>query len=95
MRRTLLLLVGLLALALAAPTVSSAHGGGHHGKHKKWKKAHGAGLPAPAGRVASFENGVLTIELANGSTVAGTVDDDTSIGCVTTPTPPRTPTGLR
>ncbi len=93
MRRTLLLVVGLLALALAAPTVASAHGGGHHGK--KHKKARFAGLPAPAGTVTSFENGVLTITLANGSTVSGEVDEDTWIGCVTTPAPPPTPTVAR
>ena len=93
MRRTLLLVAGLLTLALAVPTVSSAHGGGHHGK--KHKKAHFAGLPAPAGTVASYENGILTITLANGSTVAGAVDDDTFIGCVTTPAQPPTPTVAR
>jgi hypothetical protein len=99
MRRTLLLVVGLLTLALAAPTVASANGGGHghhkHHKHKKHKKAHPAGLPAPAGTVASYEDGILTIALANGSTVAGAVTDDTFIGCVTTPAPPATPAVAR
>jgi hypothetical protein len=75
MRRTLLLLVGLLALALAAPTVASA-GGGHHGKHKV-KKANLSGRAA--GTIASFDGTTLTITLANGATVAGEVDDDTDI----------------
>ncbi|HMJ02507.1 MAG TPA: hypothetical protein VK506_06175 [Conexibacter sp.] len=89
MRRTLLLVVGLLTLALAVPTVTSAHGGGHHGKHKKWKKAHRSFVPGgTAGTVTSFENGVLTITLNNGSTVSGAVDDDTFIGCVTAAAPP-------
>ena len=96
MRRTLLLVVGLLALALAASTVASAHGGGHHGKHKKYKKAHRSFVPGgTAGTVTSFESGVLTITLNNGSTVSGTVDEDTFIGCVTTTAPPPAPTVAR
>lgn len=102
MRRALLLLAaGLLTLAVAVPTVSSAHGGGHHGKHhgkhKKHKKhkARFAGLPAPAATVASFEDGVLTIELADGATVSGAVTDDTFVGCVTTPAAPPASTIAR
>ncbi len=77
MRRTLLLVVGLLALALAAPTVASAHGGGHHGKHKKAQRANLTGRTA--GTITSFDGTTLTITLANGAVVAGTVDDDTDI----------------
>lgn len=35
----------------------------------------------PAGKVASFENGVLTITLADKSTVSGKVTEDTEIEC--------------
>lgn len=80
MRRTLLLLVGLLALALAAPTVAGAHGGGHHGKHKKHGKAQRANLSGrAAGTIASFDGTTLTLTLANGATVSGAVDDDTDV----------------
>ena len=45
-----------------------------------------ARLPA---RVASFDGGVLTLTLANGSTVSGAVADETEIGCIVAdPTPP-------
>jgi hypothetical protein len=33
------------------------------------------------GEIASFENGVLTIKLANGGTVSGAVDDETEVEC--------------
>lgn len=93
MRRILLLLVGLLTLALAAPTVASAHGGGHHGKHKKHKKAQRANLSGrAAGTIASFDGTTLTITLANGSTVAGEVDDDTDIWKVKVPAAARAST---
>jgi hypothetical protein len=38
--------------------------------------------PGDAGRVASFTNGVLTITLADGSTVSGQVTSDTNINCL-------------
>lgn len=77
MRRLLLLTIGLLTLALAAPTVASAHGGGHHGKHKTSKKANLSGRAA--GTIASFDGTTLTIALANGGSVSGEVDDDTDV----------------
>lgn len=87
MRRTLLLVVGLLTLALAVPTVSSAHGGGHHGKHKKHKKAKRANLSGKtAGTITSFDGTTLTITLTGGTTVSGTVDDDTDIYTIKVPT---------
>ena len=93
MRRTLLLLVGLLALALAAPTVAGAHGSGHHGKHKKHKKAQRANLSGrTAGTIASFDGTTLTITLANGSSVAGVVDDDTDIYKIKVPSAARAST---
>jgi hypothetical protein len=76
MRRTLVLVVGLLALALAAPTIAAAHGGGH-GKHKKAQRANLSGRAA--GTITSFDGTTLTITLASGAVVAGTVDDDTDI----------------
>lgn len=80
MRRTLLLVVGLLTLALAVPTVTGAHGGSHHGKHKKHKKARGADLSGrAAGTIAAFDGTTLTITTATGGTVAGTVDEGTKI----------------
>jgi hypothetical protein len=80
MRRLLLLAVGLLTLALAAPTIASAHGR-HHGHHKhKHHKAHGAHLSGEAaGTIASFDGATLTIALVNGSTVSGAVTDDTDV----------------
>ncbi len=104
MRRILLLVAGLLALALAVPGAASAHG--HHHRHHHKVKAHHTRLkhfgaaantspstpsaPGDAGRVASFTGGVLTITLADGSTVSGKVTNDTEINCVPavqTPTP--------
>ena len=97
MRRILLLVVGALALALAVPGIASAHGRGHH-RHHHHAKAHHARLehfnapantdpsnpsaPADAGTVASFTNGVLTITLADGSTVSGKVTSDTEVNCM-------------
>ena len=91
MRRTLLMVVGILTLALAAPAVAGAHGRhhGHHGKHHKHhKKAHGADLSGnAAGTIASFDGTTLTITLANGSTVSGAVTDDTDVEAIeVTPT---------
>jgi len=78
----LLLAVGLLALALAAPTVASAHGRHHRHQHKH-HKAHGADLSGrAAGTIASFDGTTLTLTLANGSTVSGAVTDDTHINLI-------------
>lgn len=95
MRRVLLLAIAALALALSAPMLASADGRhhGHHGKHHKHKKAHRSVQPGPtAGTVTSFEDGVLTIALANGTSVSGAVTDDTEIGCVEVASPPPAPT---
>lgn len=78
MRKTLLLITGLLALALVVPAVGGAHGSGH-AKHKH-VKAKRAKLPAKAaGTVTSFDGTTLTITLNSGATVSGTVDDHTAI----------------
>lgn len=93
MRRILLLVIGVLALAIAAPSAASAHGR-HHGHHHKHKARHanirhfGAKANATdpstpdAGTVESFADGTLTIRLNNGTTVSGAVDQDTVINCI-------------
>lgn len=91
MRRILLLVIGLLALTIAAPTVASAHGK-HHRHHHKGKHARVKHFGAKAnvldpskpdaGTVESFADGTLTIRLANGATVSGAVNDDTVINCI-------------
>jgi hypothetical protein len=93
MRRILLLAIGALALALAVPSLASAHGR-HHGHHHGHKAKHanirhfGAKANATdpstpdAGTVDSFADGTLTIRLGNGNTVSGAVDQDTVINCI-------------
>lgn len=107
MRRILLLVIGVLALAIAVPSAASAHGRHHHhhhkAKHARVKhfggKANvdpaGPAAPGDAGTVASFDQttGLLTITLADGSTVSGKVTSDTNINCIpaqTTPAPTAT-----
>lgn len=84
MRRILLLVVGVLALALAAPSVASAHHGRHHKHHHRHHhKAHGADLTGrAAGTIASFDGTTLTLTLASGATVSGAVTDETEIDLV-------------
>jgi hypothetical protein len=102
MRRILLLAVGVLALAFAVPAAASAHGHGRHHGHHRHARAHHARLehfggdasssdpgttgPTDAGTVASFTGGVLTLTLADGSTVSGKVTSDTEINCMGSPT---------
>jgi hypothetical protein len=95
MRRILLLAVGVLTLALAVPVAASAHGRHHrhhhrHAAHHARARHFGAaantnptdpGTP-DAGTVTSFENGVLTITLGDGSVVRGGVTGDTVINCI-------------
>lgn len=97
MRRILLLVIGVLALAIAVPGVASAHGRHHHHHHHKAKHARvkhfggkanvdpaGPAAPGDAGTVASFDQatGLLTLTLADGSTVSGKVTGDTNINCI-------------
>jgi hypothetical protein len=98
MRRIILMAIASSALALAAPTVASAHRGHHHARHhaRKARVRHFGTLassttapstsspsaPSPAGTVKTFNEGVLTITLADGSTVSGKVTEDTEIECV-------------
>jgi len=96
MKRMLLMAVTGSALALAAPGVASAHHGKrHHARHHKHahlvkfgttssttSTAPTTTAPAqPAGKVKSFENGVLTITLADESTVSGKVTEATKLRC--------------
>jgi len=92
MRRILLLAIGALTLALAVPSLASAHGR-HHGHHRhKAKhanvrhfgaKANATDPSTPdAGTVDSFADGTLTIRLSDGNTVSGAVDHDTVINCI-------------
>ncbi len=84
MRRALLTVVGALTLALAVPVAASAHGHHHkhHGNHHR-HKAHRSDVTGSgaAATVASFDGTTLTLTLANGSTVGGTVTDHTWIVC--------------
>ena len=93
MRRILLLAIGVLTLALAVPSLASAHGRhhGHHHRHKAKQanirhfgaKANASDPSTPdAGTVDSFADGTLTIRLGNGNTVSGAVDQDTVINCI-------------
>jgi hypothetical protein len=92
MKRILLLVIGVLALAIAVPSAASAHGR-HHGHHRhkaKHARVEHFGVKADvndpsspdAGTVDSFANGTLTIRLSNGNTVSGAVDADTVINCI-------------
>jgi len=108
MRRILLLAIGALALAIAAPSVASAHGRHHGHHHHKHKAKHarvehfggnnasadpaGPAGPGDAGTVASYDQttGLLTLTLADGSTVSGKVTADTTIGCVASGAPTAT-----
>lgn len=82
----------VLAAAML-PAVASAKGH-HHRHHRKGASAHlqsfGPSSPtAPAsdnaGTVASFTGGVLTIKLADGSTVTGKVTAATELKCAAAP----------
>jgi len=111
MKRMLLMAVTSSVLALAAPTVASAHHAKHHGaSHKRHAKrarvvTFGTAALAPAsptttspapttptgetaGTVKSFEKGVLTITLKDGTAVSGMVTEETRLECQSaTPSP--------
>ena len=95
MRRIMLMAVTSSALALAAPGVASAHHSRHH--HSRTHHAHKARFrhfgslsstttqaspSTSAGTVTSFNEGVLTITLADNTTVSGKVTDATELSCV-------------
>jgi len=95
MRKIMLTVVATCAVVAFIPATALAHGHGrhhHHARiqHRQFGRAWGlAGKSTPAnptaaqdaGTVQSFTNGVLTIALANGQTVSGTVTPDTEIEC--------------
>jgi hypothetical protein len=96
MRRILFTVMAAAALCVAVPTAALAHGSRQHKRHHRVRheffKAHrhdsgtssgsSSGTTAPtAGTVTSFANNVLTITLANGTTVSGTVTSDTELKC--------------
>jgi len=87
MRRMLLAALASSAFALVAPGMATAaHQGSHdrtHHRRADRNRPRHARDHASAGTVASFTNGVLTITLANGSTVSGKVDGRTELECRT------------
>jgi hypothetical protein len=84
MRRTLILGTAVAASALAVPAGALAHDRGDDDRP--------ASAPEQIGTVASFTDGVLTIKLADGSTLTAKVSDRTRIACesaTTTATPSK------
>jgi hypothetical protein len=96
MRRMLLLALSGSLLALGAPAVASAHhrahgARAHHRHHRKTVVFKADSTPGTttgevpagetAGTIASYEEGVLKITLADGSTVSGKVTEQTWISC--------------
>lgn len=95
MKKLLLTVVASCALVAVMPATALAHGR-HHSRHhgRMHSRTFGSDVnqsgsstsgsttaPATAGTVQSFTNGVLTILLTNGSTVSGTVTNDTFVAC--------------
>jgi hypothetical protein len=88
-------MAAVATLSLAAPSAALAHHGERHHHHRGRHHhvhvlAFHAQAPASApsstsadsaGTIASFNEGVLTIKLNDGSTVSGKVDDGTEIEC--------------
>src|SRR5919198_4423212 len=82
MRRTLILVaaLALAALSVTATAASAKHGRHHHRHHARHVLLKG-NEARPAGTIASFAGGVLTITLGNGQQVSGKVTPDTKIEC--------------
>jgi hypothetical protein len=90
-----LLSAAAIAIVPASSIAREHHRGEHHrGEHRRHHERHHAirherighsptapGNDAAAGKVASFKNGVLMIQLNDGSTVSGVVNDATRIKC--------------
>jgi hypothetical protein len=83
-----------MLMAGAIPASALAHHG-HHSKHQarhhaKFRRFGDVSQPTSttasdnAGTVQSFQNGVLTIALNDGSTVKGMVTNDTELECTST-----------
>jgi len=87
-RKLILSTAGVLAVAFpVAAAAQDAHSGhSHHGHHHAFghlQRAlhHSGNAGQPVAAVASFTGGVLTLTLADGSTMVGRVDDHTRISC--------------
>lgn len=99
MRRVMFTVVATVLMAGAVPAAALAHHGHHkhHARHHAKIRRFGdqtqptSMSPSDnAGTVTDFSNGVLTIQLNDGSTVKGAVTNDTEIEC--TSTQPQTTT---
>jgi hypothetical protein len=79
----------LMAGAVPAAALAHSHHHKHHARHHAKFRRFGDQNTPPrsmsasdnAGTVQSFQNGVLTIALNNGSTVSGAVTNDTELEC--------------
>ena len=94
MRRVLYILIAgaLVAALIPATALGRSHHRRHHHharvhhriRHKQFGRSDAPAAPSMAdnaGTVASFDGTKLTIQLADGSTVSGTVNGDTEIEC--------------
>jgi hypothetical protein len=92
LRRVLFTLIAsaLVVALIPATALGRSHHRHHHARvhhkirHKQFGRSDAPATPSMddnAGTVASFDGTKLTIQLADGSMVSGTVDNDTEIGC--------------
>ena len=94
MRKVLYTLIASALVAALVPATALAHG--HHGRHHHHARFHHGihhrqfghssaptttAMSDNAGTVASFDGTKLMITLADGSTVSGTVNNDTEVEC--------------
>jgi hypothetical protein len=83
MRRTLWAVLSVVAVALAVPAMALA---GHHRDLRHHRQHHGAtGWNGPAGAaatVATYANGVLTLNLSSGGTLTANVGRETHFLCL-------------
>jgi hypothetical protein len=92
-RRVMFTVAATVLMAGAVPASALAHHHSHHHhKHHARFRHFGTDSTPPssmnasdnAGTVQSFQNGVLTIALNDGSTVKGAVTNDTELECTST-----------
>jgi hypothetical protein len=92
-RRVMFTVAATVLMAGAVPASALAHHHGkHHARHHARIRRFGDQNSPPtsmspsdnAGKVADFSNGVLTIQLNDGSTVKGAVTNDTELECTST-----------
>lgn len=94
MRRVMFTVAATVLMAGAVPATALAHHhhARHHARHHAKIRRFGDQNSQPtstspsdnAGKVTDFSNGVLTIQLNDGSTVKGAVTNDTEIECTST-----------